>query len=45
MKKMTAQADIAVGSNHDGGYYGSGSAIPRPASFAESGKPVISTVK
>ena len=45
MKKITALADIAVGINHDDGHFGSSNAIPRPASFAESGKPVISPVK
>ena len=44
MKKITALADIAVGINHDDGYFGSSNAFPHPASFAESGKLVISPV-
>ena len=45
MKIITALADIAVGIIHDDGYAGSSNATSRPASFAESGKPIISPVK
>lgn len=45
MKKITALADIAVGINQDDGYFGSSNATSRPASFAESGKPITSPVK
>ena len=44
MRKITALADIAVGINHNDGYFGSSNVFPRSASLAESGKTVISPV-